>query len=79
MVESVVSSQFQITLPLKIRQALGIEKNDRVRYEMAKDSVVVRLVPSHDELVERWTSEIDPEIEPLKNADELYQTRKARR
>jgi AbrB family looped-hinge helix DNA binding protein len=78
MTESIVSSQYQVTLPLKIRQALGIEKNDRVSYEMIENGVVLRPVPKHDELVERWTNDIDPDIKPLVDADQLYQTRKAR-
>ena len=41
-----VSSKGQITLPARVRQALGIRAKDKVRFVIAGDSIVVKPVRS---------------------------------
>ena len=40
-----VSSKGQITLPAKLRRALGIEPHDRLSVEVVDDTIVLRPVP----------------------------------
>ena len=44
MVESRVSSRYQLTLPAEVRKALGVKPGDAVRYEVEGSSVRVSLV-----------------------------------
>ncbi|NQT53333.1 AbrB/MazE/SpoVT family DNA-binding domain-containing protein [bacterium] len=45
-----VSSKGQITLPAKMRRALGIKEHDRVCIEAEEDSIVIHRAPDFFEL-----------------------------
>ena len=44
MIESKVSSKYQLTLPAEVRKALGVKPGDAVRYEVEGKSVRVSVV-----------------------------------
>ena len=44
MIESKVSSKYQLTLPAEVRKALGVKPGDAVRYEVEGSSVRVSVV-----------------------------------
>lgn len=51
MTQSTITDKFQTTIPLEVRQALGLLPRQRVSYEVKGDgSVVLRPVPGLDAL-----------------------------
>jgi len=50
MPSSAMSSKGQITVPLEIREALGLQKGDRVSFRMRQDGVV-ELIPESLDLL----------------------------
>ena len=51
MTQSTLTDKFQTTIPLEVRQALGLLPRQRMSYEVRKDgSAVIRPVPHLDEL-----------------------------
>ncbi len=51
MTQSTITDKFQTTIPMEVRQALGLLPRQRVSYEIRKDgSAVIRPVPHLDEL-----------------------------
>ena len=52
-IEGKVSSKMQVTIPARVRDALGIQPGDTVRYELEAGSVRLRVVrPDIDEVLE---------------------------
>ena len=50
MTQSTITDKFQTTIPLAVRQALGLRPRQRVSYEVRQDgSAVLRPVPRLDE------------------------------
>jgi len=43
-IEGKVSSKLQITIPARVRDALGIQPGDTIRYELERGSVRLRVV-----------------------------------
>ena len=43
-IEGKVSSKLQITIPARVRDALGIQPGDMIRYELERGSVRLRVV-----------------------------------
>lgn len=48
-----VTSKGQVTVPVDVRQALGIKQGDMLAFEMKADYVVVKRVPSLREALEK--------------------------
>jgi AbrB family looped-hinge helix DNA binding protein len=46
---STISSKGQITIPLKIRQLLGVKHGDKVEFVVENGSPVLRAVPPEDD------------------------------
>jgi AbrB family looped-hinge helix DNA binding protein len=45
-----ITSKFQVTIPKEARQKLGLKANDRVNFEASKDKIVLRRVPTLEEV-----------------------------
>jgi len=44
--ETTVTQKGQVTIPLQVREALGIKARDKVRFELEGDTVRLRRAPS---------------------------------
>jgi len=52
-IEGKVSSKLQVTIPARVRDALGIQPGDTIRYELETGSVRLKVVrPDIDEVLE---------------------------
>ena len=52
-IEGRVSSKLQITIPARVRDALGIQPGDTIRYELERGSVRLRVVrPEIDDVLD---------------------------
>lgn len=52
-IEGKISSKMQVTMPARVRDALGIQPGDTIRYELEAGSVRLRVVrPDIDEVLE---------------------------
>ena len=78
--KSTISSQYQTTLPKKVRELLNMRANDKIEFKVDPRSnrVFIKKAESIDELADKWTANIHSGKKPLQDADKFYQTRKAR-
>lgn len=53
-----VSQKGQVTIPVEIRERLGIHPGDEVAFEATEEGYVVRKVPSEDRF-EAWHGAVD--------------------
>ncbi len=72
-VESSVTSRYQTTIPLEIRTALGLEKNDKIHYALNERGEVVlsRVVQHVDPSIGVFLSLIDQDLENGKSVSSL--------
>lgn len=69
MVSSKLTSKYQATIPAPVRERLGLEKGDRVGFEIRREEVVLyRVLPMDveylrgiEETLSEWSSEYDDE------------------
>jgi AbrB family looped-hinge helix DNA binding protein len=69
MIASKISSKGQVTIPKKVREALGVQPGDLVKYEIENGVVSLRRVEPFDvefhaalsNTMEEWTSPEDEE------------------
>jgi AbrB family looped-hinge helix DNA binding protein len=66
---SKVSKKYQATIPLAVREILGIQQGDCIAFEMEQGKVVLKKVPQIDweyldavsEIMSEWSSNSDEE------------------
>ncbi|MFQ5653091.1 MAG: AbrB/MazE/SpoVT family DNA-binding domain-containing protein [bacterium] len=69
-----ISSKGQLVIPAKIRKALGIESNSKVRVTLSEDKTMLLIEPLPDNPIEALTGIFENHSSSL--ANELLQERK---
>lgn len=67
---STVSRKGQVTIPVEVREELGIHPGDEVRFEPTEEGYVLRKVPD-DERFEKWHGAIESEDTMQERMEEL--------
>jgi len=69
-VVSKMTSKGQVTIPIKVRESLGIKGGDSLSYEVHDDNAVIRRIPridvewanSIENTLTEWVDELDDEL-----------------